>query len=186
MWITAGLLFLAILVSGALYRIPRGGGLGEGRSFEGSLIWALCSAFMIWAIIDAVNWWMIPVITIMMMAGEAPGWSQHWPDKPTGSKWKLSLRGTLLLNPLMGPIYFYFWDVRSDLPIYNRFFDGWTGWSEIVSGLVTMTSYVILFSFYKEEYMYQWFFNPFMEYVYPHISWIIDIIVDFCSTINVF
>jgi hypothetical protein len=160
MSVTIGLWVLTILISGTLYRIPRGGGLGPGKSFEGALIWALTSALLMWVTLSALNWWMIPVIVVLMMFGEAPGWSQWWPNSPTASKVRLSLRGMLLLNPLMGPIYFYFYEQRERLPLNSGFFDGWTGWSEIVSGMVTITGYLILFSFYKEEYVYTWIIKP--------------------------
>lgn len=131
-----------MFVSAVLYRIPRGGGLGEGRSFEGALIWAsvtgLLSASMLW------HWLPIACIPLLML-GEAPGWSKWWPNQPGGGNvWRLSLRGCLLLNPLMGPIYFWCYNNQDELPDFGEWADDWTEWSELACGFVTAAVFYLL------------------------------------------
>lgn len=136
--------FIAIFLSALLYRMPRGGGLGPGHSFVGALIWATGSAVLI-AI--ALHSWLPLLSLIPLMLGEAPGWSRWWPNSAEASIWRLSLRGCLLLNPLMGPIYFTAYGHRNKLPVAGRFLDGWTAWSELACGMVTASAYVIVLSF---------------------------------------
>lgn len=137
------LIVLAVLVSAVLYRMPRGGGLGVGKSTEGAMIWAGVSAGIFCAVLS-VPWWFAPFIAVLLMLGEAPGWSQWWPGAARASMWRLSLRGLLLLNPLMGPIYFGCHRYRSRLPVWGKFLDGWTSYAELLSGFVTACSYVFM------------------------------------------
>lgn len=124
-----------MIISTILYRIPRGGGLGEGRSTEGALIWAVATGAL--AALWLGHW--LPLLGIpLLMAGEAPGWSKWWPNRPDGGNiWRLSLRGCLLLNPLMGYIYFWCYKNKTKLPKLGKLASGWTEWSELGSGLVT-------------------------------------------------
>ncbi len=136
--------WLMILISGLLYRIPRGGGLGDDHSFEGAAIWAgvtgIGFGLVFW------SFWPLAIIPLLIL-GEAPAWSQWWPNRPDGgSIWKLSLRGCLLLNPLMGPIYFGLYSHRNKLPAWPGL-NGWTEWAELFSGLVTASSYGVLLCF---------------------------------------
>lgn len=137
------LILLALVLSAILYRIPRGGGLGSGKSTEGALIWAGFTALsFVW--IFGLPWWCIPLLVALLMLGEAPGWSKWWPNAPGANIWRLSGRGLLLLNPLMGPIYFGAFRHREQLPRYGRFLDGWTAYAELLSGFVTACSYALL------------------------------------------
>ena|GEM_PF-2494469 len=137
------MIWLAIVVSAILYRMPRGGGLGVGKSTEGVLIWAGVSAGIFCAALS-VPWWFAPIVAALLMLGEAPGWSQWWPGAARASLLRLSLRGLLLLNPLMGPIYFGCHRYRSRLPVWGKFLDGWTSYAELMCGFVTACSYVFM------------------------------------------
>jgi len=133
-----------VLISAILYRTPRGGGLKEGMSFEGSLIWAVATCIM-WAIFYS-SW--IPLLGWpLLMLAEAPGWSHLWPNQANGgNKNKLNWRGSILLNPIMGEIYFKMYELQNEnkLPLFKRFLKGWTEWAEILSGLVTSTSFGLI------------------------------------------
>ena len=73
------------------------------------------------------------------MAGEAPGWSDWWPNRPDGGdKQRLNERGLLLLNPFMGDIYFWSYEQRHRCE--------WTVVAELLCGMVTGLAYVILVS----------------------------------------
>ena len=138
--------WLVILISGLLYRIPRGGGLGEGRSFEGAAIWAGATGIgfglVFW------SFWPLAIIPLLML-GETQAKSNYWPSSPGASVWKHSLQGCLLLNPLMGPIYYgwYHLDQRFGLPTFSRYIDGYTAWAELNCGPVTALSYGVLLCF---------------------------------------
>lgn len=131
-----------MIISTILYRIPRGGGLGEGRSFLGALIWALGTGVItaLW-----LGHWLPLACIPLLMLGEAPGWSKWWPNQSDGgSVWRLSLRGCLLLNPLMGPIYFWCYQNKTKLPKLGKLASGWTEWSELACGFVTAAMFNLL------------------------------------------
>lgn len=126
-----------IIISTILYRMPRGTGF-RGSSFWGSFIWASVSSLILSSI------FLNPVyilFTIPLMIGESFGWSQYWPNNEDGGDIKkLSLRGCLLLNPLMGPIYFITYKYMGpDKP--------WTIVSEYLSGFVTASVLVGILSY---------------------------------------
>lgn len=138
------LVWLRVILPGILYRVPRGGGLGDGRSTLAALIWATASgiANALW-----LQHWIPLVLIPLLMLGEAPGWSNWWPnnEEKIRNYWlrmgALSLRGCLLLNPLMGPIYFGFYAKRDILRPIGKFLAGWTEYSELASGIVTAAAY---------------------------------------------
>lgn len=140
----SGCLFylFAVLFSAVLYRWPRGGGPVDCGSFIGSFVWAFGTSVAItWS---SGNLWAL-VLLLPLMLGEAPGWSRWWPNRlDGGSLTMLSLRGCLLLNPLMGVFYFGFFKVRARLPTVGLFLDGWTAYAELASGFVTALSYAAL------------------------------------------
>lgn len=77
------------------------------------------------------------------MVAESFGWSDWWPnnevDEPDPRKRfvKLSLRGAILLNPLMGAIYFgCYYAMGKKGP--------WTEVAEVLSGFVTATVLALL------------------------------------------
>ena len=123
---------LATLLSALLYRIPRGGlwGTYEIKSSIGAAIWSIGSACMIGWVLEA-PYWSWAFVAAFLTVAERPGWSTWWPNNTTASMWKLSLRGALLLNPLMGPIYFLAYKYR------DRYKMGWTELAELLSGYVT-------------------------------------------------
>lgn len=137
---------LAALGSAAMYRWPRGVGweLPEGHWAEwipkkAELPWALGSAALFYlATGNPYAWLAAP----LLIAGEAPGWSKWWPNNEEyePNYWKrmakLSLRGCLLLNPLMGPIDFAIHEapIKGDKRIYG----------ELLSGFVTAVGYLVL------------------------------------------
>lgn len=135
---------LLIVLSGLLYRIPRGGvpiGWPEIPSALGAVLWAAPTALGLW-LISGSPWALITFS--MLVLGEAPGWSKWWPNRSDGgSMLKLSLRGCLLLNPLMGPVYFWFHERKYRLWSLPGL-SGWTEWSELVCGLITAFSYSLL------------------------------------------
>lgn len=135
------MIYLAILLSAIMYRMPRGGGLGEGRSSLGSAIWALLTG-VLFAV--SLNTWYGLLVGPLLFLGDAPGWSRWWPTGKNPSVIYLSLRGLLLLNPFMGVIYFGFHRWRHKLPRYGRFIDGWTAYSELACGLVTATAWALV------------------------------------------
>tara|TARA_B100000678_G_scaffold237062_1_gene206804 strand:+ start:25143 stop:25562 length:420 start_codon:yes stop_codon:yes gene_type:complete len=130
------------MISAILYRIPRGGGLGEGRSFIGALIWSVVTSVL------AALWlghWFPLLGWPFLLAGEAPGWSKWWPNQPSGGNiLRLSLRGCLLLNPLMGPIYFWCYRHKTKLPKFGKIASGWTEWAELGSGFVTSAMFNLI------------------------------------------
>lgn len=67
------LILLAVLMSAILYRMPRGGGLGVGKSTEGALIWAGVSALSFCAVFGA-PWWLVPILAL----------SWCWARRPVG------------------------------------------------------------------------------------------------------
>lgn len=132
------------IISAILYRIPRGGGLGEGRSTMGALIWAGVTG-----ILNAVwlsHWVPLALIPVLML-GEAPGWSKWWPNNTahvrnaSARMWALNARGMLLLNPFMGFIYFWCYGHRNDLPRLGKLASGWTEWAELACGFVTALAF---------------------------------------------
>jgi len=136
-----------VLLSALLYRWPRGGGPVDFGSFIGATIWALGTACFI-AVLFADPFAL--VLGIPLMLGEAPKWSQWWPNRPDGgSIWKLSLRGCLLLNPFMGLFYFWFYGQRHRLRRFGDFLDGWTAYAELACGAVTASSYILVWLIWR-------------------------------------
>lgn len=140
---------LAILLSALLYRWPRGTGLGlpDGHWLSrapksAELPWALGSALLFWWATGTP--WSMAVAPLLLM-GEAPGWSDWWPNNETVEPryWtrmlKLSLRGCLLLNPLMGPIDFAVDALPT--PGDKRIV------GELLSGAVTAAAYLALLTY---------------------------------------
>lgn len=129
---------ICIISSAILYRIPRGTGFNDS-SFLGSLIWASITSVLSYIVVR-YDPWLIPLVITFLMAMESFGWSKWWPNneecEPDYYKrmFKLSLRGSLLLNPLMGPIYF----------LTYRKFSNWTAVAEVASGAVTMTNLLLV------------------------------------------
>lgn len=148
------LLILSILLSAILYRVPRGGpdaegwrqvfGFGGFGSFWAGVIWAVGTAVPM-VLILGLPWWVIPAVVVFLVLAEMPQWADYWPNRPDGgSFWKLTFRGTYLLNPLMGVIYFGLYHIRRYVPDWDivpglAFLRGWTAWAELLSGLVTAT-----------------------------------------------
>lgn len=132
-----------MIISAILYRIPRGGGLGHGRSFLGALIWATATGVL--ASLWLGHWLPLAGIPLLMM-GEAPGWSKWWPSQSDGGNiYRLSLRGCLLLNPLMGVIYFWCYRNMTKLPNFGKLASGWTEWAELGCGFVTALVFNLVF-----------------------------------------
>ncbi|MAH44111.1 hypothetical protein CL614_10420 [archaeon] len=147
-------LILAILISGLLFRVPRGGpskevwedhfGFGGFGSTGGALIWAAFTACSL-SYIFGLHWVYYILFTATLMLMEMPGWSQWWPNRPDGGSFlRLTLRGCLILNPLMGLFYFGFYKIRDRLPTSGFFIEGWTSYAEILSGIVTASVMVFL------------------------------------------
>ena len=141
---------LAILLSGLLYRIPRGGpdswwwvqslGLVE---IHGARVWAAGSGLLLAA--AAGLWWAAPAVALLLWLGEKPGYMHL--IRPAGvNALGFTLRGLLLLNPLMGAIYWACHRWRARLPAYGVVMDGWTAWAELLCGLVTAAAWWALLS----------------------------------------
>lgn len=124
----------ALIVAALLYRWPRGTGLPFPKG--GELVWALGTSSLLYAAtLDPWGWAFAP----LLFAGEAPGWSRWWPNNETIEPryWvrmaKLSARGCLVFNPLMGPIDFAMHELgprlKGDIRAYG----------ELMSGAVTVT-----------------------------------------------
>ena len=140
---------LAIGLSGLLYRIPRGGpdawwwvqslGIGE---VHGARVWAAVSGLLLSA--AAGLWWAAPAVALLLWLGEKPGYMHLIRPAGTGSTVRVlpfTLRGLLLLNPLMGAIYWACHRWRARLPVYGVVIDGWTAWAELLCGLVTAAAW---------------------------------------------
>lgn len=153
----------AIILSAFLYRVPRGTGLPKSWrkvSKAHEAIWAAGTAVLLaWT---TGNSWAL-VTAPLLMAGEAMRWSRWWPNhvtKETGianfeahhwrSMVKLSLRGCLLLNPFMGPIYYGAYVMQSRIPAASWAFvpsRGWTEVSEYASGMITASAWSLVWYF---------------------------------------
>jgi len=148
------LLLPIIILSGILYRVPRGTGLSFispkltviPKGCE--LIWSLLTAG---GLSSAFQEPLLLLITPLMIAGEAPGWSKWWPNNNGGNMKRLNMRGLLLLNPLMGNIYFWTYHNQSKLPKI-KFLSGWTEFAELLCGFVTAFSYTLV-SYYLIKYI---------------------------------
>lgn len=131
---------LVIIMSTVLYRWPRGGGLGEGMTTIARLLWAVPTALGFTAITG--DWWTM-LAALTLWAGIAPKWSLWWPNRPDGGDhFKLNLRGCLLLNPIMGNIYFECYSMRLD--IKKKLKLEWTELAELISGFVTALMYALV------------------------------------------
>jgi len=164
-------ILLAIELSAALYRVPRGGPSREvwaaylpawamrvWGSTVASGIWAGVSAFALtWA--TGAPWWLVPIVAIALFAGEAPGYPKPGYGSAGVAVGPMTRRGLLLLNPLMGVLYWAFWRIAHDGPGESSgrlkrivclpgtefpFLDGWSAWAEWFCGRVTAASYVVV------------------------------------------
>lgn len=140
----------AILLSGLLYRVPRGGpdlewwhryfkyGLG---SAGGSWAWATISALLFWIVLGFPIW-IIPILIVLLVAGESVGYMK-WVSDEKVDVLPLSIRGLILFNPLMGIIYYLCHKNKDAWPNYPAIFDGWTAWAELFCGFSTATFVMI-------------------------------------------
>jgi hypothetical protein len=144
---------LAILVSAILYRVPRGG--PDGRVWKdwigfapgsrvGASVWALWTAGTL-TLLAGLPLWAIPVVFALLTLAEMPGYMQ-WVSSDKVDVKRLTLRGCLLLNPLMGLIYEGCRRYAKGWPIRQPILDGWTAYAELMCGLVTASSYALICS----------------------------------------
>lgn len=136
------MIYLAILISALLYRVPRGGPSGFlPSSALGSGIWAVASGLML-AYATGV-WWPVGIaVALLMFLGEMPGYMKHVSETSVDMR-RLTLRGLLLLNPLMGVIYEGARRYTKGWPTFGRWIDGWTAYAEVACGLVTASVFAL-------------------------------------------
>lgn len=147
------LMILMVIVSTILYRIPRGGlwGNHEIKSSIGAGIWSVISAIAIgWSM--GVFWGYWIAMAVYLTIAERPGWSDWWPNNNGGNLWRLNLRGLLLLNPIMGNIYFLCYKHREK---YSKHL-GWTELAEMVSGFVTALGTFGFYLLMVKAFTYLW------------------------------
>lgn len=153
---------LFVVISAALYRIPRGGpspekwhewfGFDGFGSTGGRLLWAIPTGTG-FVLLAGLDWyWAIIVPSYLWGAVALKGWGQWWAnDGDPDDDWQdigwLTLRGLPLLNPFMGLIYHTCWEYRDKLPRIGVVVQGWTAWAEIFSGAVTACALVLIAAF---------------------------------------
>ena len=135
---------LVILLSGILYRTPRGGGpLAVPSTQLARFLWAApTAAGLAWIVQD---YW--PLLYIpLMMAGVTMVTGRWWPGDPNASEKVGNIRGLFVLNPFQGTIYF--WCAKQNCMKKNLFkwrgawmFDGSNSWGELFTGLGSATAY---------------------------------------------
>jgi len=145
------MIYAAILISAILYRVPRGGpdgdvwkrwiGFAPGSRLSASVWAALTAVMLVYA--SGAPWWMTVVVFTTLSLGEMPGYMQWVAGDKVDVK-RLTLRGLLLLNPLMGVIYEGCRRYAKGWPIRQPILDGWTAYAEVACGLVTATSFAAL------------------------------------------
>lgn len=144
---------IVILISGVMYRIPRGGPDGhvwkswigfEPGSFLSALVWATCTSLGTLLAAGYAVTLTLPMflLALVFFAGylaiaEASGYGNSWSETHVNVR-KLTIRGIPLLNPLMGFWYWLFWKVRPPR-IFGHLLAGWTAWAELFNGLTTAT-----------------------------------------------
>ncbi len=140
---------LAIVLGGILYRIPRGGPDREWWDKRGLIIISRLNE-EIWALSVATftalalgNPWPLVGAPVLWL-GERPGYMHHLRDGGV-DVWKMNLRGVLLLNPLLGSIY-WFWNKYKPTIFWSPYMDGWTAWAELVSGFITAGVYLLIWT----------------------------------------
>ena len=136
---------LAILLSGLLYRIPRGG--PDGWWWEDSIGIAEVHGARVWAIgsgvllsVAAGIWWTAPIVALLLWLVEKPAY-MHAITANGVRILPFTLRGLLFLNPLMGLIYWACHRWRDRLPVYGVVMDGWTAWAELLCGLAVAAAW---------------------------------------------
>jgi len=142
---------IAVLISALLYRCPRGGPSGEvwkrwigfapGSTVAG-LTWAIGSSALI-VFAAGAPWWLIPAFALAMYLGEMVPYMRY-ATGPNPNYWMASLLGCTMLNPLLGPIYWFARKYEGREFKYGPLLDGWTCYAELGCGLVTAVSYTIL------------------------------------------
>jgi hypothetical protein len=143
----------SILLSGFLYRVPRGGpdlhwwhkyfGYGLG-SAGGSIVWAGITTLLLYLVITMPIW--VPLVVFAaLMLGESIGY-MRWVSDEKVDVLPLTLRGLLLLNPFMGVIYYTAHKYRDSLPVFPAIFDGWTAWAELACGFCVAIGYIVVLS----------------------------------------
>jgi len=145
------MIYLAILISAATYRCPRGGPDGDAwkrwigfapGSRVGASVWAAWTAGSL-AYLTGLPWWVALLAFIYLTLAEMPGYMQWVSDDRVDVR-RLTLRGCLLLNPLMGVIYEGCRRYAKGWPIRQPIIDGWTAYAEIFCGLVTAVGCAIV------------------------------------------
>ena len=147
------MIYLAILISALLYRVPRGGpdglwwkrhlGFAPGSRLSASVWAALTAVMLVYA--TGAPWWMAVVVFVTLSLAEMPGYMKHVSETSVDVR-RLTLRGLLLLNPLMGVIYEGCRRYAKGWPIRQPILDGWTAYAELMCGLVTAASYALICS----------------------------------------
>ena len=145
---TYALFLVYVCCAAILFRIPRGTGLGFlNLPFVvpkgGELLWAVAiGVFLAWQFHTP---WALIVVPLLL-AGEAPSWSSWWPNRNDGGNlMRLNIRGLLLLNPVMGYVYFWTYTRRYGICKPRNFvLDGWTAYAELLNGFVTAGVYYIV------------------------------------------
>lgn len=143
---------LAILLSALLCRCPRGGpggdvwkrwiGFAPGSQAAG-IVWALGSSAAI-VLANSAPAWLIAPFFLAMWLGEMLANYMRYVREDGVDVLRASLRGLLLLNPLLGPIYWLAHRFKTRLPNRGPLLDGWTAYAEPAWGLVTAISYTLI------------------------------------------
>lgn len=138
------MIFFAVLLSAILYRIPRGGpdedvwkrwiGFAPGSRLSTS-VWAAGTAGSM-VLTLGLPWWVAVIAFVYLTLAEMQGYMK-WVSEDYVDVRAMTLRGLLLLNPLMGVIYEGCRLYGKRLPIKQPFIDGWTAYAELFCGLAT-------------------------------------------------
>jgi hypothetical protein len=145
------MIYATILISAVLYRVPRGGpdgdvwkrwiGFAPGSRLSAS-VWTAWTAGSL-AYLTGLPWWVALLAFIYLTLAEMPGYMQWVSDDRVDVR-RLTLRGCLLLNPLMGVIYEGCRRYAKGWPIRQPILDGWTAYAELMCGLGTAASFAAL------------------------------------------
>ena len=145
------MVYLAILISAILYRVPRGGpdgdvwkrwiGFAPGSRLSTS-IWAAWTAGSLVYLIG-LPWWVALVGFGYLSYAESRAY-MHMVAEHEVDIAGLTKRGLILLNPAMGWIYEFMRRYAKRWPIWQPLIDGWTVYAEVACGLVTAGMFALI------------------------------------------
>jgi hypothetical protein len=140
---------LFIIISGLLYRMPRGTQF-MGSSTLGRVIWAAPTAifapviFWDYYLIELAACFLYLWLAVIFVEKADADYGPQPEARKETSLFMMTLKGCLLFNPFLGLVNIAFYAVRDRLKPLTSWLTGWSEYAELTNGLITALSFFVL------------------------------------------